>query len=127
MREADLYARWLDVGVRLALAALVLGFGLYVFGVLEALVPPQELLRFWHLPAEHYVAATGAPTGWRWLAMLAKGDYLNFVGIALLAGITLACYARIIPPLAARGERLQAALAAAQLLVLVAALSGVLA
>ena len=127
MREEALYARWLEIGVRLALGALVLGFLVYVFGVVEALVPPHELMRLWHLPAGDYVAATGAPTGWRWLAMLAKGDYLNFIGIALLAGITLACYARIIPPLLARGERLQAALAAAQLLVLVAALSGVLA
>lgn len=127
MREEALYARWLEIGVRIALAALLLGFGVYVFGVLEALVPPHELMRLWHLSAGDYVAATGAPTGWGWLAMLAKGDYLNFIGIALLAGITLACYARILPPLLARGERLQAALAAAQLLVLIAALSGVVA
>ncbi len=127
MREAAIYARWLDIGVRLALIALVLGFLIYVFEVVEAHVPPHELMRFWHLPADDYVAATGAPTGWRWLAVLAKGDYLNFIGIVLLAGITLACYARIIPPLAARGERLQAALAAAQLVILLAALSGVMA
>ena len=117
MNEQHLYARWLDVGTRIAFAILVLSFAIYVFGVFEALVPPHELARLWILPADRYVAATGAPTGWGWLALLGKGDYLNFIGIAALAAITILCYARIVPAL----PRLHAALALIQIAVLLAA------
>lgn len=113
----ELYARWLETGVRIAFALLVASFALYVFGVLEPLVPIVELVRLWHLPADRYVAATGAPTGWGWLKMLGKGDYLNFVGIALLATVSIICYARIVPAL----PRLHAALALIQIAVLLAA------
>jgi hypothetical protein len=103
--------------VRIAFALLVATFALYLLGVLDPLVPTQELVRVWSLPVDRYVAATGAPTGWGWVAVLGKGDYLNFIGIALLATITLICYARIVPAL----PRLHAALALIQIAVLLAA------
>lgn len=117
MSEHQLYARWLDVGTRIAFVALVFSFGVYVFGLLDPLVPHEALVRLWTLPVDRYVAATGAPTGWGWLRFLGKGDYLNFVGIAALASITVLCYARIIPVL----PRLHAAFAVLQVLVLLAA------
>jgi hypothetical protein len=122
--EHRVYARWLDIGTRIGLALLVAGFAVYAFGLLEAHIAPQELARYWALPVDSHIRATGAPTGWGWLGLLHKGDYLNFVGITVFASITLACYARIIPLLIARGERLHAAIAAAQLVILAAALSG---
>ena len=59
------------------------------------------------------MAATGAPTGWRWLGFLGKGDYLSFIGVAALASISIVCYARMIPTL----PKLQARLAAIQVAV----------
>lgn len=117
MREQQIYARWLDVGTRIAFLVLVASFLVYLAGLLDPLVPPQELVRLWGLPADRYVSATGAPMGWGWLSLLGKGDYLNFVGIALLAAISIVCYARIIPLL----PRLQAVLAAIQIAILLAA------
>ena len=122
--EHRVYARWLDIGTRTGLVLLIVGFGVYVFGVLEPHIAPHDLARFWALPLDGHIRATGAPTGWSWLGLLHKGDYLNFIGIAVFAGITILCYARIIPVFIARGERLHAAIAAAQLLVLAAALTG---
>jgi len=122
--EQRIYARWLDIGTRVGLAMLVVGFAVYVFGVLDPHVPPQELARLWTLPVDHYVAATGAPTGWDWLRHLGKGDYLNFLGISVFASITIVCYARIVPTLILQHDRLQLVLAATQLLVLLAAASG---
>ena len=115
--EHLVYARWLDIGTRIAFAVLVVTFGVYVFGLVEPLVPHQELPRLWTLPAERYVAATGAPTGWGWLGFLGRGDYLNLLGVALLATITVVCYARIVPLL----PRVQAALAAIQIAILLGA------
>ena len=68
---------------------------------------------------DHYVTAASAPTGWAWLGFVARADYLNYVGVALLASVTLAAYARIVPILLAQRERLRAAIAVAQVLVLI--------
>lgn len=103
--------------MRIAFAILLATFAAYLLGVLDPLVPTAELVRLWSLPVDRYVAATGTPTGWGWLKMLGKGDYLNFIGIALLGTVTIVCYARIVPAL----PRLHAALAVIQIAVLLAA------
>ena len=117
MNEQELYARWLRVGTTFGFAVLFLSFAAYVLGLLEPLVPPHELTRLWGLPAERYVEAVRGPTGWGWLGYLDKGDYLNLLGVALLALVTAVCYARIIPAL----PRVHAVLAAIQIAVLLAA------
>jgi hypothetical protein len=122
--EQRIYALWLDAGTRVGLFALVVGFAIYMFGVLDPHVPRQELARLWTLPVDRYVALSGAPTGWDWLRLLGKGDYLNFLGIAVFTSITIVCYARIVPTLIAQGSRLQVALAIIQVLILLAAASG---
>lgn len=119
--EQQIYARWLDVGTRIGLGVLVASFAIYVLGLLDPLVPPQELVRLWAVPVDRYVAATAAPTGWGWLRLLGKGDYLNYLGIAVFASITIVCYARIVPTLLAQGDRLKVALAIVQVSVLLAA------
>lgn len=115
--EQRIYARWLDIGTRIGVVLLVASFAIYVFGWLDPHVSHADLARLWNLPVDHYVAATGAPTGWAWLLHLHQGDYLNFLGVAVFTTITIVCYARIIPAL----PRLQAALAAIQIAVLLAA------
>jgi hypothetical protein len=121
MPVQPLYARWVDIGTRIGFLLLVGTFAIYVFGLLDPLVPPQELARLWGLPVDRYVAAVKGPTGWGWLALLGRSDYLNYVGVALLASISIAAYARIVPTLIALGDRTYAALAAVQVLILVAA------
>jgi hypothetical protein len=117
LNEQLLYARWLDIGTRIGMALLIASFAVYVFGWLDPHVAHADLARLWTLPVERFVAQTGAPTGWAWLEHLHKGDYLNFLGVVVFTTITLVCYARIIPAL----PRLQAALAAIQIAVLLAA------
>jgi len=127
MNDQQVYARWLDWGTRLSLAVLVAAFLAYVFGLVPAALPLAEMPRFWRLPLERYLALSGSPTGWGWLAMLDKGEYQNLAGVALLGLVTVVCYLRLLPALLARRERLQAAIVAAQVLVLLLAASGLLA
>src|SRR5262245_8058538 len=123
----QIYAKWLAWGTRLGLALLVVGFFAYVLELFEAHVPLRDLPAMWSLPLAHYLTLSGAPTGWDWLTLLGKADYCNFIGIAVLSLVTVACYGRMIPVLLARGERLHAVLAILQVLVLLAAASGLLA
>ncbi|TMH29531.1 MAG: hypothetical protein E6H63_06655 [Betaproteobacteria bacterium] len=74
-----------------------------------------------------FIALTNMPHGWGWMRFLGYGDVLNLGTVALLALVTPVCYARVLPRLFAERDWLQVALAAAQLLVLAVAASGLLA
>ena len=124
--EERICARWLEAGTRVAFTVVLASFAIYVLGLLDPLVPLQELVQLWGLPVDRYVAATGAPTGWAWLRFLGKGDYLNLLGIALFAAVTIVCYARMVPAFSQQGKRAQAMFALLQVLVLLAAASGVI-
>jgi hypothetical protein len=121
MNEQQAYARWLDVGTRIALAVLVLSFLAYAFAVFDPHLPHAELPKLWAFPVDHFVAASGAPTGWGWLQLVHKSDYLIFIAVAALGLITVVCYARIIPILVREGQTWRAAIAVAQIVVLLAA------
>ncbi|HEX2199347.1 MAG TPA: hypothetical protein VHG88_12130 [Burkholderiales bacterium] len=121
-----IYARWLGWCSRVALAVLTGSFLLYVFGA-EPLVPLEQLPALWRLPVGEYVAATGAPTGWGWVYRLGFGDYANMLGVALLCLVTAVCYLRVLPNFFGNGERALGVLALLQVIVLVAAASGLFA
>ena len=120
------YAKLLDAGMKLGLLILIVTFIVYLTGILAPHVPVNDLPKFWKMPVHKYLAATGIHPGWAWLGMLGKGDFLNFIGIAFLAGVTLICYARIIPILLKKKDTIYALLAAVEVLVLALAASGVL-
>jgi len=123
-RIQQLYARWLDAGTRIGFAVSLAAFLVYAGGLLQPWVPLESLPGLWGLPVDEYLRRTGAPTGWGWLALANRADYLNLACVALFALVTAICYLRILPALVGLGERLQAAMAALQILVLLAAASG---
>lgn len=126
-READArYARCVEVGIALALGLIGLELAAYVTGALSPYIALHDLPRYWSMPLKEYLAAARVPSGWGWLALVWKGDYLNFVGIALLASIPAAGCIALLRAYARRGERAYAAFAAAQVLLLLAAASGLL-
>lgn len=121
------YARWIDLGTRVGLAVVLLAFASYLAGVSDPLVPMAELPSVWSLPVGEYLARTGLATGWGWIAHVGHGDILNVAAVALLALVTVAGYLRLVAAYVSGGDRLYAALAAAEIVVLVAAVSGVVA
>ena len=98
----------------------------YLSGALSPYLPLRELPALWGLPMREFLAAAHVPAGWGWLALAGRGDYVNFIGIALLASITIACYLGAVRRYLARRDRIYTALAVAQILVLLAAASGLL-
>ena len=118
------YARWLDLGTRIGLAVLIASFLAYAFELVSPHVPFDELVRSWALPVDEYRAAVGAPAGWGWIDLAARGDYLNYFGIVFLAVVTAICYGRILPALAAARQRTYATLVVLELAVLAAAIAG---
>jgi len=123
----EIYARWLDYATKGGFAISLVAFLVYVTGVVPAFLPASELPRYWMLPVDRFVAATGVPHQWAWLHFLRYSDVLNVGAVALLALVTPACYARLLPKLLAQRDWLQFSLACTQVLVLLVAASGLLA
>ena len=133
--EQMLYAKWLEKGMLIGLLLLVISFALYVFGIITPVIPLDELSNYWKLPVKEYLAAINnnflhqphPPTGWAWLKLIGKGDFLNFLPIAILSGITILCYGVIVPVFQRKGEKAYLIMAIAEVVILTLAASGFLA
>ena len=90
--EQQLYARIVYHMNHLGLFVLVVGFALYLAGMLTPRVPLEDLPQYWSLPLEQYLEKTGALTGWQWISELGYGDVAPLIGVAVLASIPLVCY-----------------------------------
>lgn len=124
--EQIAYARLLDLGMKFGLLLLVISFVIYLSGILPAYIPLNDLPKYWGMPVKEYLKATGIHPGWTWVHLLGKGDFLNFVGIGFLAGVTVLCYVRILPILFRKKDTVYGMIAIIEVLVLVLAASGIL-
>ena len=136
--EADadqlLYAAILAKGMYLGLAILLVTFTLYLTGAVHPGIPIEELPRLWTLSAHEYLEAVNHEflhrpeviVGWGWIGVLGFGDYLNFIGIALLAAVTIVCYMGILPSLFRKKDWVYATIAVLEVLILSLAASGII-
>lgn len=124
--EQLIYAALLEKLMLAGLGIMFVTFAIYVFGIMDCHVPVGKLSQCWNLSVHDYLLATGICPGWWWCTQLGKGDFLNFIGIALLAGVTIVCYAAIIPALLRKKDMAYAIMAIAEVVVLSAAASGLI-
>ena len=124
--EQRRYATLLEWSTRVGLLVLVLSFAAYLSGLMPSFVPMDRLPALWSLPVDQFLAVTGMPTGWGWVALLRHGDVQGLAGIVILAGCSVPCLLALVPVYGARRERAFAALCLAEVAVLLLAASGLL-
>ena len=132
--EQLLYAKVLEIGMYIGLVILFVTFGLYASGILAPAVPLDQISNYWNQGVNEYLEAVNRdhlhlehpPTGWAWVTMVGKGDFLNFIGIAILGGITILCYAVIAPSLLRKRDYAYLVMVILEVLVLSLAASGLL-
>lgn len=124
--EQLVYATLLQWSTRLGLLVLVLSFVAYVTGLMPPFVPMERLPQLWSLPVDRFLAETGTPTGWGWVALLEHGDVQGLAGIVILAGCSVPCLLALVPVYGARRDRAFVALCLAEVAVVVLAASGLL-
>ena len=120
------YSDVLQKGMFLGLACLFVTFALYVFGIMEPHIPLEKLPQYWQKSVHEYLADADIEPGWGWIKMVGHGDFVNFIGITILASVTVVCYCAIIPLLLKGKDGIYAALAILEVIVLVAAASGII-
>jgi len=124
--EQRRYATVLDIGMKIGLLILIVTFVLYLVGIPKPAVERNDVSNYWGMKVDEYLEVTGAESGWSWLSEVDKSDFLNFIPIVFLAGVTALCYLTIIPIFLKKKDSIYTVLVILEVLVLVLAASGVL-
>ncbi len=91
------YANILSMGAWGGIVLLFVTYIIYLSGIMGAHVPMQDVIANWDKGVDEYMHITNSPHGWAWLSLIHEGDFLNFIGIAVLALMTIVCYFTLIP------------------------------
>ena len=132
--ETILYANVLEKGMYLGLVLMFCTFFLYIFGLLEPVIPLNRIDSYWSQPGHDYLVQVNReflgweelPLSWSWVKLIVYGDFLNFLPVALLSGVTILCYLVIVPGMFQRKDYWMAIIALAETMILSLAASGVL-
>ncbi|WP_456325877.1 DUF1634 domain-containing protein [Desulfonauticus submarinus] len=120
------YSNILFWGAWGGIALMTLTYILYVFHILPPHVDVNLVVQNWDKGVQEYMQITNSPHGWGWIFLLHKGDFINFLGIAMLALLTIVCYLVLIVGYLKVKDKLYATLAFLEVLVLTLAASGIL-
>ena len=120
------YARVLQVLSRSGLFVLIVGFFIYVGGLVPAIVPVKRIPGLLHLRANDFVKETGMPTGWDWVHQLDKGEVISGLGVIYLSLATIVCFLAILPLVLRKKDIPYITIVVLELLVLILSASGII-
>ncbi len=125
-REQVIYANILVIGVWIGLAVLFITYAIYLSGLMPSHVDISLVTANWGKGVHEYLEITHSPHGWGWLALLGYGDFLNYIGFAFLALMTVFCYLVLLKGYIAKKDWVYAVIAFLEIMVLSLAASGML-
>jgi hypothetical protein len=105
---------------------MVATYAIYLVGLLPSHVDMSLIPTIWDKSVTEYLEITQSPQGWGWVALLAKGDFLNYIGLALLALMTILCYLVLLRGYIRQKNWIFAVIAFLEIAVLSIAASGIL-
>jgi hypothetical protein len=126
MPEQLAYANLLFYGAWLGIALMIITYVIYLGGVLPPHVDVSLITQNWDKGVGEYLEITQSPHGWAWVALIGTGDFLNFVGISLLAVLTVICYLFLVVGYKKRQDWIYLVIAILEIVVLTVAASGIL-
>ncbi len=126
MPEQMTYANLLFIGVWIGIAVMMVTYIIYVAGILAPHVSFAAITQNWDRGIHEYLEATHSPQGWGWLGLIGKGDFLNFIGMALIALLTMLCYFFLITGYGKKRDWAYLGISICEVLVLALAASGIL-
>jgi hypothetical protein len=124
--EQLLYARILEKGMFLGLLILLITYAIYALGIATPYIPLNDIPKLWSMDVHQYLQTCKIEEGWAWLSMVRYGDFMNFIGIAMLAGVTIICFLAIVPILWKQNDKVYACLSLVEAIILAIAASGIL-
>ncbi|MBU0464384.1 MAG: DUF1634 domain-containing protein [Proteobacteria bacterium] len=125
-KEQVIYANILVIGVWIGIAILFITYAIYLSGLMPSHVDISLVTANWDKGVNEYLEITHSPRGWGWLKLLSTGDFLNYIGFAFLALMTVVCYLVLLKGYLAKKDWIYAGIAFLEILVLSLAASGLL-
>jgi hypothetical protein len=120
------YANILNKGMIVGSLVLIICYAVYLAGVLPTFIPVKDVPKYWKMRVADYVHTVGAPTGWNWLALAGTGYYINYIGIAILGAVSIACYIAVLPGMIRKKDTPMVVIIILEIAVLALAASGIL-
>ena len=125
-RDQIIYANLLVIGVWTGIFTLLITYIIYVSGLLPAHVDMALIPKVWGKGVDTYLEVTHSPHGWGWASLLAKGDFLNYIGFALLGLLTVFCFIVLLRGYIRSRNWIFSIIAFLEIVVLAVAASGIL-
>jgi hypothetical protein len=125
-REQIIYANLLIIGVWVGIVILVTTYTIYLIGILPSHVELSVIPKVWGKGVDEFLEITHSPHGWGWVPLLAKGDFLNYIGFVLLALMTIICYLVLVRGYVRQKNWIFLIIAILEIIVLSVAASGIL-
>lgn len=125
-REQIIYANLLLIGMVAGIIIMGITYGIYLTGVLPSHVEMGVISANWGKGIHEYLELTHSPQGWDWLFLLGKGDFLNFIGFALLGLMTIICYLVLVRGYFRKKDWIFAVISILEIAVLALAASGIM-
>ena len=79
-KDQIIYANLLLLGMVTGIIVLAVTYAIYVIGLLPSHVDMHLIAANWGKGVHDYLEITHSPHGWGWIALLGKGDFLNYIG-----------------------------------------------
>jgi hypothetical protein len=120
------YARILDRAAKSIFLLIIFTFLLYISGILSPYVSLARLPYYWSRPVKEYLQMAQISPGWGWLSYVHYGDFLTFLPIALLAGVTIGGYFCLVAKFFRHRDHIMGWIAILEIIILIIAASGIL-
>lgn len=125
MPEQIGYANILFFGAWGGIIIMAVSYLLYVTGIIEPHIDINLVIQNWDKGVHDFMHITHSPDGWSWFGLLGKGDYLTFIGVALLAALTIFCYLFLVVGFARTRDWIYCTICVLEICVLSLAASGI--
>jgi len=125
-KEQIIYANLLLIGMLAGIIIMTITYTIYLTGILPSHVDMQLISANWGKGVHEYSEITHSPLGWGWIALLGKGDFINFIGFTLLGTLTIFCYLVLVRGYYREKNWIFTIISVLEILVLSLAASGIL-
>ena len=125
-KEQIIYANLLLMGMLAGIIIMTVTYTIYLTGILPSHVDMQLISTNWGKGVHEYSEITHSPLGWGWIALLGKGDFINFIGFTLLGTLTIFCYLVLVRGYYREKNWIFTIISVLEILVLSLAASGIL-
>jgi hypothetical protein len=126
MPEQISYANLLFIGAWVGILLMMITYFLYVTGTVSPHVDVAVIVQNWDKGVDEFLEISHSPYGWGWLTLLNKGDFLNYLGLVLIATLTIICYLLLIVGFGRRKDWAYFVISLIEVVVLSMAASGIL-